>query len=225
MHPDHGQDDAQDQIGDQLPRRGELLDVGFEDRVPTGERCIHHVGHDGRHDGRDQGLGLVVVLRVQNLDGEEGGAERRPEHATHPGRHPADDEDPAIERRQAEQLRQIGGEPGADVGHRSFSARRTSRADGQRRGDQLDRDDARAQDRALSVIGVDDRVGAVTLGLGSEGLSRSSRPEDPRPGGRAAAATDVPEGASRPDRSRRVRAPRTRPPGVGAPRPRRRPPR
>ncbi len=148
----------------------ETNDGGFKDRVPPGEGGHHHVGDDGRDDGGNQGLRLEIRVGVEHLDRKQGGAEGRPEHAADAGRHPRDHQHPAIVIAEPEDVGEIGTESGAHLGHRSLASRRASGSDRQHRCDELDRYHPPADDGATAMVGVDHRIGAVSLGFGGEGV-------------------------------------------------------
>ena len=138
-----------------------------EDRREAVVRPEDGVADDRRDERRDDRLDLEVV-DVEYLARQERAAERRAEDRADAGPDPRGDRDPPVGDIEVEPPREQRAEPGRDLRGGSLAAGRAARADGDRRRDQLDRRNARADAAVVVMDGRDRRVGAVALGLGGE---------------------------------------------------------
>ena len=134
---------------------------------------------DGRGDEAGQERLDVEVVAVEDLGGQHRAAERRPEDGpdarADPGRH----RHPGIAGAEVELAGQEGSEAGTDLTGRSLPTTRSARADGERRGDDLDDDGAETDAPRVVVDGRDGRVGAVSLGVGGEAEDEDGAEQGP----------------------------------------------
>ena len=95
----HGRDERDDhgqqRVEREVYRKERILRRVGEERRFAEDRDEYRVGDDAREDRWDERLGLEVVA-MENLDGEKGGAERRPEDGRHAGRGAGDEQDAAL---------------------------------------------------------------------------------------------------------------------------------
>ena len=172
---------ASSRVGPELPAGCRTCRSGVgEERLPAEDRAEGAVGDDaGDSRGHDH-FGLELGRPVQHLGGEERAGERGAEDGGDARSHARGHEDAPLARSQIAASR-----PRATRSPAPIWAMGPSRppeppgADGERAGDDLHQRHAGPDVAVVLVVGGDDRVGAVALGLGGEG-------EDEQPAGQAA---------------------------------------
>jgi DNA-binding MarR family transcriptional regulator len=158
------------------------------------DRHDDRVRDDARQDRRHERVRLEVVA-VQHLHREQRRAERGAEDRRDACRDAGDDEQPPFPGARREQAPHERSEPRADLHRRPFPAAGASRREHQHRRERLHRDDPRADEPAVPVIGVDRRIspsaGDLRRDTGEEPArepaERGERREEPRPELRRAA--------------------------------------
>jgi hypothetical protein len=158
-----------------------------EQRALAEDRRHDRVGHHAGQDRRDEPVRLEAVA-VEDLDGQERGAQRRAEHRRDAGRHAGDQEDALLARADPEQPADRRAERAADLHGGPLAPAHAAGAERGDRGQRLDPDDPRADDAVLVVEGVDHRVAAAAARLrrqpghqaAQEAAHRRQEQEQPR---------------------------------------------
>ena len=127
------------------------LDVA-EERAEALDRAEDDVADDGGDEGGEQRLDLEVVA-VHDLGREHRAAERSAEDRADARADPARDGDAGVRRAQVEEPGEERSEARTDLARRAFSTARAARADGERRGDDLDGDGAQPDAAGVVVDG------------------------------------------------------------------------
>ena len=120
-----------------------------EERLLAEERDEDRVRDDAREDARDERVGLEVVA-MQDLDGEERGAERRAKDGGHTGRGPGDEEDAALAIGDAEELPDERADRAAHLHRRPLAPAGAARAEREDRDDGLHERHALADEAVLA---------------------------------------------------------------------------
>ena len=139
------------------------------------DRDEDRVGHDAREHRGDQRFGLEVVA-MENLDGEEGRAEGRPEDGGHARRQTGDQQDAALPVRDAQVLADDRPNRAAHLHRGALATPRAAEAQGEDRGQALGERHPATDVAASGVERFDDRIGAPASGLGG-GPRDQARPE------------------------------------------------
>ena len=171
-----------------MPDDERVLGGGVEEGGVAEDRDEHGVADDRGEDGGDEGVGLEIVA-VQELDGQERGAEGGAEDGRGSGGDAGDEQDAALALADVQVPPDGGPDGAADLHHRALASAgppERQREDGR---EGLDRDHAAPHLGHLLVEGANGRVGpgAHALGgepvddqAGEEGADGREDPEQPR---------------------------------------------
>ncbi len=160
----HAEQQKQDQFAGVL----EAEQGGRQQRLPAGYGPEQGVGDDRGDDAGDQPLVFELGVLIEDLDGEQGPAQRRAERGADAPGHAGQQQDAAVGRREVEPRGEKRAEAGADLGDGALASGRAAGADSGDGGHRLDQRHPPADVPPLVVEGVDGRIGAVPLGLGGE---------------------------------------------------------
>jgi hypothetical protein len=108
---------------------------------------------------------------MPEYSGEDGGADRRAEDGGEAGGHSGQDQQPLLAVGAVQPAGVAGREASGDEGGRAFAAGRAAGANGDGRGDHLERGYAPADRPVGPVECLDHGVSAVSLGFGREGVN------------------------------------------------------
>ena len=137
-----------------------------EKRRLSEDRDEHGVGHDAREDRRDECFGLEVIA-MKDLDGEERGAQRRPEDGGHARRGTGDEENAALPVGDAQVLAHDRADRAPHLHRGALATARSAEAERENRRETLEQRYATTDVPTTRVEGFDDRVGAPASRLGS----------------------------------------------------------
>ena len=133
QHPGGGAADHPERDRRHQRRVPAEVDVGHREQRSMRHPSVLHERHPqrgGRHAGArhdDHRSGLP--LEQQELHRERDGGERRPEDGAHPARRPGDEQRPALDGAQVEELREDRSEGAAGQDDRTLRSERAARAD------------------------------------------------------------------------------------------------
>jgi hypothetical protein len=140
-------------------------------------RLAKHRDHDrvGDNAGENRGnerVGFEIVT-IENLGGEERGAERRAEHGCQAGGDTGDEEYAPLALAHTEPAADQRAERAADLHRRPLASARPASAEGEDRGQHLYPDDSLAHDGAAVMEGLDHRVAAAAARLRRQDRQRA----------------------------------------------------
>ena len=138
-----------------------------EDGVVAEQQSVDGEGDDGRDERRQQ-CGRLDIVAVEELGAEDRSTEGRPEDGPDAGSHTRGDRDARVVLVEVKGAGQERAEPGADLGRRTLATCRPTRADGERRSDELHDGDPTSDATRTVVEGRDGGIRAVPLGLRRE---------------------------------------------------------
>ncbi len=167
-HGDDRDDHGQQAVERQVRGHERVVRRVREQRRLAEDRDHHRVGDDAGENAGDERVRLEVVA-IEDLDGEERGAERGTEDGGQTGRDAGDEQDAPLALGDAEPLGDGGAERAADLHGRALATAGAAGAEREHRGHRLDPDDAPANDAAGVVKGVDHRVAAAAARLRRRG--------------------------------------------------------
>ncbi len=167
----HRGDDAAGDAEQRVPAvvdeaRGRELGGHLEERLKADEGTVDGVGDDGGEEAVEEAFGFELHAGVEDLDGEDGGADGGAEDGGEAGGHAGEDEETAFAVGAVQVAGVDGGEAGGDERGGAFTAGRAAGADGDGRGDHLERSDARAEGAVGPMQRFDHGVGTVAFCLG-----------------------------------------------------------
>ena len=149
-----------------------------EERPLAEERDERRVAHDAREHRRHQRVGLEVVA-VQDLDGQERRAEGRAKDGRHARGRPRDEQDAPLAVGDAKHLSDERADRAPHLHRGALAPARAARAERQDRDDRLHEGHALADDAAVIVERLDDRVAAAAARLGGEPRRDDAREQRP----------------------------------------------
>jgi hypothetical protein len=178
--PDQGEPD---ELGD--IRQSVVLDVS-EQWAEALEGGKDGVADDGSDEGGKERLDLEVVP-VHDLGGEHRTAKGSTKNRADTRTDPARDGDAGVRWAEVEEAGEKGTEPRTDLARRPLSPPGTTRADGEGRGDDLDKDRSETDAARVVVYRIDSGVSTVPSGV-------RSNPEDEDPARQRSEACDEGDG-------------------------------
>ncbi len=155
--------------------RKQRLERGADAKDVPADQSEDAVGDRAGDERRHEGLGLQVLVAVEDLDGEDRPGQRRLEDGGNAGAKAGRQKDSPLRLRELEQRAEVGAKAGADLRDGAFAPARATRADGQGGADDLDQGHDGADQAPALVVGLDGSVGTVAFGLGRQRVDDHAR--------------------------------------------------